>query len=382
MKSIFLKPRSRSRALNGHPWVFAGEVQDLLPESENGKTVILRDSRKHILGSGIYNLNSQIIWRRYSWERTAFSMPFIRETLTRAVQSRPDESCRRLVWSESDSLPGLVVDQFGKVLVIQALTLAIDMRLPAIATFLQELTGAETVVFRNDAQVRKLEGLETYIGTFEDKELNPFDFDIGGIIYRLDLLGGQKTGFYLDQREQHALVASYASGRTVLDAFCNQGAFALQCAKAGAVSVIGIDSSETAVVAATQNAEANGLDAQFNQANVFDYFSENRESTFDLIVLDPPPFARTQAQVEGGLKGYKEINLRALKSLNKGGILATYTCSQAISQELFKEVLAAAASDARRSVRILHTTYQAADHPVLLNMPESGYLRGYILQVD
>ena len=198
----------------------------------------------------------------------------------------------------------------------------------------------------------------------------------------MDLLEDQKTGFYLDQREQHVLVGSYASGRSVLDAFCNQGAFALQCSKAGAHSVVGIDSSDTAVLAASKNAEVNGLNAEFMQANVFDYFSENRESTFDLIVLDPPPFARSQSQVEGGLKGYKEINLRAFKALNKGGILATYSCSQAISQELFKEVLASAASDARRSVRISHNTYQAADHPILLNMPESGYLRGYILQVD
>ena len=382
MKSLFLKQRSRSRAMNGHPWVFAGEVQDLLPASENGKTVLLRDSRKHILGSGIYNEQSKIVWRRYSWEKAAFSMHFIRETLAKAVRSRPDNECRRLVWSESDSLPGLVVDQFGKVLVVQALTYAIDMRLPAIATHLQELTGAEVIVFRNDAQVRKLEGLDTYISTFEDKELAPFEVTISGIRYKLDLLEGQKTGFYLDQREQHELVASYASGRKVLDAFCNQGAFALQCAKAGAESVLGIDSSDTAIQAAIENAKTNDLSAEFKQANVFDFFTENRESSYDLIVLDPPPFARTQGQVEGGLKGYKEINLRAMKALNQGGILATYTCSQAISQELFKEVLADAASDARRSVRILETCYQAKDHPVLLNMPESGYLHGYVLQVD
>ncbi len=382
MKSLFLKPRSRSRAMNGHPWVFAGEVQELLPAEENGKTVLLRDSRKHILGSGIYNEQSKIVWRRYSWEKTAFSMSFIREALSKAVARRADDECRRLVWSESDSLPGLVVDQFGKVLVIQALTFAIDMRLPAIATHLQELTGAEVVVFRNDASVRKLEGLETYVSTFEDKKLEPFEVTIGGIRYKLDLLEGQKTGFYLDQREQHALVASYASGRTVLDAFCNQGAFALQCAKAGAESVLGIDSSDTAIQAAQENANANELTVEFKQANVFDFFTENRDSNFDLVVLDPPPFARTQGQVDGALKGYKEINLRAMKSLNKGGILATYTCSQAISQELFKQMLADAASDARRSVRILETTYQAKDHPVLLNMPESGYLHGYILQLD
>lgn len=220
-------------------------------------------------------------------------MTFIRETIAKALERRAnDEACKRLIWSESDFLPGLVVDQYGKLLVVQALTLAVDMRLPAIATILQELTGAEVVVFRNDASVRKLEGLETYTSTFQDKALKPIEVTIGGLNYHLDLLDGQKTGFYLDQSDQHELVASYASGRSVLDAFCNQGAFALQCAKAGAKSVLGIDSSDTAIQAAINNAETNRLSADFKQANVFDYFTEHRETTFGLIVLDPPPFAR------------------------------------------------------------------------------------------
>jgi len=362
--------------------VFAGEVETLLPESENGKTVLLRDSRKRVLGSGIYNNQSKIVWRRYSRDRIAFSMSYISEAIAKAIERRADEPCRRLIWSESDFLPGLVVDQFGKVLVVQALTLAIDMRLPAIATILLEHTGAETVVFRNDAPVRKLEGLETSISTFEDKQLEPFEITMGGLKYTLDLIEGQKTGFYLDQREQHKLVASFANGRSVLDAFCNQGAFGLMCAEAGAADVLGIDSSDTAIRAAQANAEANGLTAVFQQANVFDFFTENRDRSFDLVVLDPPPFARTHAQVDGAIKGYREINLRALKALNPGGILASYTCSQAISLELFTSVLAGAASDARRSVRVLHHCFQATDHPVLLNMPESGYLHGLILQAD
>ncbi len=382
MKSLFLNPRSRSRVLSGHPWVFAGEVQSLLPDTENGKTVLLRDSRKRVFGSGIYNSQSKIIWRRYSMDKQPFSMGYIRHALKQAIARRIEDSCRRLVWSESDALPGLVVDQFEKVLVVQALTLAMDMRLPAIATILKELTEAETVVFRNDATVRKLEGLDTYIRTFEDKPLEPFDVSIGGLTYRLDLLEGQKTGFYLDQREQHALVSTFASGRKVLDAFCNQGAFALQCAQAGAESVIGIDSSDTAIETATANAAANELDASFQQANVFDYFSTNREEKFDLIVLDPPPFARSHGQLEGGLKGYKEINLRALKALNPGGILATYTCSQAVSMDVFSSMLVDAASDARRTARVLHHCYQASDHPVMLPMPESEYLHGLILEVN
>tara|TARA_Y100000588_G_C14273928_1_gene933512 strand:- start:334 stop:1236 length:903 start_codon:yes stop_codon:yes gene_type:complete len=287
MKSLLLKPRSCSRVLQGHPWVFAGEVQDLLPGSENGKTVVLRDSRKRILGSGVYNQNSKIIWRRYAWNKVPFSMQFIRKSIEKAIQRRPVETCRRLVWSESDLLPGLVVDQYGDALVVQALTLAIDMRLPAIATILQELTNAKAVVFRNDASVRKLEGLETYVGTFNDQVLEPLNLDIDGLSYQLDLLKGQKTGFYLDQREQHALVSTFAKGGAVLDAFCNQGAFALQCAKAGAKSVIGIDSSDTAVQLARYNAKENRLEATFEVENVFDYFTNNRDERFDLVVLDP-----------------------------------------------------------------------------------------------
>ena len=382
MKSLFLHPRSRSRVLTGHPWVFAGEVQSLLPDSENGKTVLLRDSRKRVLGSGIYNNQSKIVWRRFSMDKQPFSMGYIRQALETAIARRAEEPCRRLVWSESDALPGLVVDQFDKVLVIQALTLAMDMRLPAIATILQELTNAETVVFRNDASVRKLEGLDTYISTFEEKPLKPFDVEINGITYRIDLLEGQKTGFYLDQREQHARIASFAAGKKVLDAFCNQGAFALQCAKAGAESVIGIDSSDTAIEAAKANAAANELDVNFQQANVFDYFSENREEKFDLIILDPPPFARSHSQLEGALKGYKEINLRALKALNPGGVLATYTCSQAVTMEVFSAMLIEASSDARRVVQVLDHCFQASDHPVMLSMPESEYLHGLILRAN
>lgn len=382
MKSLILKPRSRSRVLSGHPWVFAGEVQALLPEAENGKTVLLRDSRKRVLGSGIYNSHSKIVWRRYSMDKVPFSMAYIRGALERAINRRALESCRRLVWSESDGLPGLVVDQFDKVLSVQALTLAIDMRLPAIATHLLDLTGAEKVVFRNDASVRKLEGLDTYIRTFEDQPLEPFSINIHGITYVVDLLEGQKTGFYLDQREQHELVASYAKGRNVIDAFCNQGAFALQCAKAGASSVLGIDSSDTAIEAARENAKANELEVDFQVANVFDYFTEHRDKSFDLVVLDPPPFARSYGQLEGALKGYKEINLRALKALTAGGILATYTCSQAVSMDRFTEMLIEAATDAKRSVRILHHCYQAADHPIMLSMRESEYLHGLILEVE
>jgi 23S rRNA (cytosine1962-C5)-methyltransferase len=205
--------------------------------------------------------------------------------------------------------------------------------------------------------------------------------DISGFRYWLDLQGGQKTGFYLDQVRQHPLVARFAEGARVLDAFCNQGSFALHAARAGAARVLGIDSSEEAVALARKNAEANGVAAEFTVANVFDHFSAAREETWDLIVLDPPPFARSKSALENALRGYKEINLRAMQRLAPGGVLATYSCSHHVTAEVFADMLASAAADAKRHVQVLEFCHQPPDHPVLVTMPESEYLRGMILRV-
>ena len=205
--------------------------------------------------------------------------------------------------------------------------------------------------------------------------------EVGGVQASVDLMGGQKTGMYLDQLDQHARVAQLAKGRRVLDAFCNQGGFGLACAKAGATSVLGLDSSEDAIVAARAAATRNGLNAQFEVANVFDWFTEHREATYDLIILDPPPFARSKDSVPGAVRGYKELNLRALRLLSPGGILATYSCSHRVTEEMYLEVIEAAAADARREAVILERTSQPADHPVLLNFPESRYLKGFIIEI-
>ena len=201
---------------------------------------------------------------------------------------------------------------------------------------------------------------------------------------RLDLQGGQKTGFYLDQRGQHTAVAKYAAGKRVLDAFCNQGSFALHSAKAGAASVLGLDSAFDAVGQAKKNADRNGLKAEFTGVNVFDWFTAQREAApaWDLIVLDPPPFAKSKSALEGALRGYKELNLRAMKALTPGGVLATYTCSYHMQDAQLREILAEAAADAKRRVHVVEFCHQPPDHPVLVTMPESEYLRGYILRVE
>jgi 23S rRNA (cytosine1962-C5)-methyltransferase len=289
---------------------------------------------------------------------------------------------RRLVWSESDDLPGVVVDQFGDTLVVQTQTLAMEKRLAPLMALLGELVHPAEIILRNDASIRRLEGLPLEVKTRSGKAWEPRWVRIDGLEYWLDLQGGQKTGFYLDQRFQHAAVAKYAPGRRVLDAFCNQGSFALHCARAGAAEVRGIDSAGEAVEQARHNAERNGLRAGFLVANVFDYFTERRDETWDLIVLDPPPFAKSKGALAGAMRGYKEINLRAMQRLTPGGVLATYSCSHHVQDADFRAMLAEAATDAKRQAHVLEFCHQPPDHPVLVTMPESEYLRGFILRIE
>lgn len=387
--SLKLKPNANSRVLGGHPWVFANECEALLPSEQDGEVVECRDRANRFLGTGIYNSKSQIVWRRLSRDRVALDRSYIAGAIASALRSRQFEAAgltafQRLVWSESDDLPGVVVDQFGETLVVQIQTLAMEKRSDVISAVLAELTGAKEIIFRNDANIRRLEGLPEEVHTRSGQTWEPRWVKIDGIDYWLDLQGGQKTGFYLDQRQQHATVARYAAGRRVLDAFCNQGSFALHCAKAGATEVLGLDSAFDAVSQAKKNAERNGLKADFRGANVFDWFTAMRDEppAWDLIILDPPPFAKSKSALGGALRGYKELMLRAMKSLTPGGVLATYTCSHHMQDAQLREVVSEAAADAKRRVHVLEFCHQPTDHPVLVTMPESEYLRGYILRVE
>lgn len=388
--SLRLKRNAAARALHGHPWVFGNEVESLLPPELDGSAVDCRDGKGRLLGSGVYNSRSQIVWRRFSREHGAFDEAFVRGALGRAIARREalaaaeaGSVARRLVWSESDDLPGLVVDQFGEVLVVQTQTLASERLLETILAALDELLHPAEIIVRNDAPIRRLEGLPAEVRTFSGRAYEPRWVSIGGLDYWLDLAGGQKTGFYLDQTREHAKVARYAAGRRVLDCFCNQGSFALHAAKAGATQVLGLDSSEEAIALARKNAERNGAaGAEFSVVNVFDYLAGKEEETWDVIVLDPPPFARSKSALANALRGYKEINLRAMKRLVPGGVLATYSCSHHVTAEVFRDVIAGAAHDAKRKVQVLEFSHQPPDHPVLVTMPESEYLRGYLLRVE
>jgi len=385
LPALKLKPNARSRVLSGHPWVFANEVEALLAPEHDGEVVECRDRTGRFLGIGIYNGKSQIVWRRLGRERTALDRDDLRTRLEKAIARRERGAIRRLVWSESDELPGVVVDQFGDALVVQIQTVAMEKRSVLLGDLLADLLQPAEIIFRNDAPIRRLEGLPLETHTRSGGAWAPRWVGIDGFEYWLDLQGGQKTGFYLDQRPQHAAVARYCAGRRVLDAFCNQGPFALHAARAGAAHVLGLDSAADAVAAGRRNAERNGLKADFADINVFDWFNapeRKDDASWDVIVLDPPPFAKSKSALAGALRGYKEINLRAMQRLAPGGVLATYSCSHHMQDADLRGVLADAATDARRRMRVLEWCHQPPDHPVLVGMPESEYLRGYILQAD
>lgn len=382
--SLQLKSASRRpRVLSGHPWVFAGEVENLLSPERDGSAVELLTPKGRSLGTGIYNGRSQIVWRRFAGPGVVWEATYWASALEAALARRTDEPTQRLVWSEADDFPGLVVDRFGPILVVQAQTLAVDEALPTITDLLVErLDGIEEVVFRNDAPSRQHEGLALEVTTRSGRPLKPFWCEIRGLWYLLDLSSGQKTGYYLDQRDEHLRVAAWAENFRVLDAFCNQGAFALQCAAQGAREVIAIDSSAEALRGAAANAARNQLEVTWIEANCFDWLSEHKHEKFDLIVLDPPAFAPHKRAIEGALRGYKQLHLRALRMLTPGGILATYACSQHITRELFLQNLTEAAVDTGRRVQLLEETGQPLDHPVRLGFPESAYLKGVLARVE
>lgn len=380
MQKIKLRNRKPyPRAAYGHPWVFKSEIEELLPSEYDGQGVICLDRRGEIIGSGIYNSQSNIVWRRYSFVEEEFDRLFLEYALTRAAAGRKGESCCRLVWSEADNLPGLVVDRYNSRLVVQAFTKAMDIRIKDICSILVEKFNPEAVLIRNDAPSRKHEGLLPNIYDFHGNSGQEETVEIEGMKYCLSFKEGNKTGFYIDQRKEHLYIGALSAGRRVLDGFCSQGAFSLNCARSGAVSVTGVDISSANISRAVKNARLNGLKAEFIEYNMFDYFSDNKDKKFDMIILDPPSFARNRKALEGALRGYKELNLRAFKMLSTGGILATYSCSQSIDIRIFEKTVAQAAHDAGRRVRILRRAFQPEDHPVILGIPETEYLKGLVL---
>jgi 23S rRNA (cytosine1962-C5)-methyltransferase len=382
---LHLNKGVRHRILTGHPWVFASEVDRVEGAPEDGGTIELRSPKNEFLGSAIYNSRSQIVARRYATGAVALDADLLGARLDAALSYRGEIApgrARRLVWSESDQLPGLIVDRYDDVLVLQTLTLAIARREKIIAELLHAKTGARVILARNDAPVRQLEGLPLERTLLHGEYAAPTRVEIAGIAYELDLWSGQKTGFYLDQAENYAAVAAYAQGRRVLDCFTNQGAFALTARRAGAVSCRAIDQSEEALRHAEATGKSAGLEIEWVRGNVFDLVRhyEQRHESFDLIVLDPPSFTKTKGNKNSALRGYHELHLRALRLLTAGGILATFSCSHHVTAEDWSGLLEKAAAETGSILRLRQRLGQSPDHPILVNVPETEYLRGYVLE--
>jgi len=385
MSGIVVRPRSR--IFHGHDWVYATEIQKTFVNPKPGDVISLKDFRDRSLGTAIYNPQSQIVARRISRRKQALDGDFFRRRLERARDLREmmnfPEPVYRLVWSEADGLPGVVIDRYGPYFVLQTLTLAMDQRKQMMADALEDLFHAESIIERNDVPVRKAEGLGESSGVLSGDWKGPVEIEIGGIVQEIDLLEGQKTGVYLDQVDNYATLAKLAAGKKVLDCFCNQGGFALRCARAGAASVLAVDVSESAVHAARRNAERNALKMEGRVENVFDFLKrEEREGTekYDLIILDPPSFTRSRKSVKDAMRGYKEIHLRALKLLHRDGILSTYCCSHHVSEREFFQMIRDASVDAKRTLRLTVRHSQRKDHPVIATLPETAYLKGFTFQ--
>lgn len=398
MATVYLKPGKETRLLTGYLWVFAGEIARVDGEVEDGGIVDVRAHRGKWLGRGFINRNSNLTVRLLTSGHDEIDEAFFAQRLQDALAYRRrlvgEPSAYRVVSSEADLLPGLIVDRYGEVVVLQTLALGMDVRKAMLAEQMAQLMQAAAVYERNDPPVRRLEGLPSQAGWLRPApdgaglrgETNPLiEIQEGPARLLVAIAQGQKTGFYLDQRENRLAVAPLLRDAEVLDAFAYTGTFAIQAALAGARRVSGIDISEEAVALARRNAELNSVADRctFAVANVFDELRRlaAEGAQFDAVILDPPPFARRRDALPRALGGYKEINLRALKLLRPGGLLITCSCSHHVSESLLLEVVASAAADTHRAVRLVESRGQARDHPVHPAMPETRYLTCLILEV-
>ena len=386
MAGLVVKPRAR--ILHGHDWVFSSEVLKVFGNPADGDVISLKDGRDRLIGSAIYNSKSQIVARRFSRQRQDLDLDFFKRRIAQASEYRGrrsvDPKLRRIVWSESDGLPGVVIDRYGDYFVLQTLTLATDLRKNLIIAAIVDLFRDATIIERNDSAVRKAEGLELRTGVLEgDAPSGPITVQLGGLKFDVDLLHGQKTGFYLDQAPNYSAVAHFAPERRVLDCFANRGAFALACAQAGATDVAAVEENSENVAAGKRNAERHGLKVRWIEQDVFAFLrgAEKAEAEYDLIILDPPSFTKTKSGLRDALRGYRELHVRAFKLLSKNGLLATFSCSHHVSETAFAQTIAEALVDARRSARRLRRFEQAIDHPVLPTIPETEYFKGVLLEM-
>jgi 23S rRNA (cytosine1962-C5)-methyltransferase len=387
---VLRKGRER-RPQMGHPWVYEGEIATITGHPADGEVVDCYGFNGMFLGRGYFNSRSKIRLRLLTRQVTEeVDDDLLRRRLAWALERRqhlyPDATSLRLVHAEGDLLPGLTVDRYEDVLVMQCASLGMDMRQEVLAGFLHELTGLERIYLRNDMSVRRNDGLELDQGFLSTPFPTHLHIRQGGLTFEVDVAAGHKTGFYLDQADNHlALHRFVPTGGAVLDAFCYTGVFALHAAAAGATNVLGLDSSEAALAIAQRDAARNNLSerCRFEAGNAFDLLRQYAKSgqQFDVVVLDPPSFTHHREALPKALAGYKEVNLRALKLLRPGGILLTFTCSYYVDRASFEHMLQEAAGDARRQIMVRQRLSQAAHHPEVMTIPETGYLKGMVVEV-
>ena len=392
MKSLHLRAGRDKSAKRRHPWIFSGAVAKVDGEPGSGETVLVKSAAGQPVALAAFSPQSQIRARVWSFDcSVSIEGKFFQEKIRQSIALRAllpaarHTNAMRLVHGESDGLPGLVVDRYADVLVAQFLSAGAEHWREAILDALADATGCEAIYERSDAEVRTLEGLEPKAGFARgNREARRCPIVEHGLNFRVDVEAGQKTGFFLDQRDNRQRVRALADGRRVLDAFSYTGGFSLAALAGGAKHVTAVESSPEALEVARENLAANPLDSSrigFEKADVFSYqrLLRDRGQSFDLVVLDPPKFAPTAAQVKNAARAYKDINLMALKLLAPGGLLATFSCSGGVSAELFQSIVAGAAVDAGVDARIVERFGAAADHPVALNFPEGEYLKGLLI---
>ena len=395
LPTVLIKPGEADRVVAGHPWIYSGAVLRVTAQPNDGDLVQVKDHRQRMLGVGFWNARSKINVRVLAPERVEVNQSFfeqrIREALAVRAKHLPYATSFRVVNAESDFLSGLIVDKYEDVIALQISSLGMDRRKTEIIAALQTIFSPRAIVERSDVGSRKFEGLEESRGVLFGELSGEVQVMLNRLSFATDLLSGHKTGLYLDQQVNYSSVAELCAGANILDCFTFLGGFALHAARAGAAHVHGVDQSADAVAAAQRNAATNGLAEKctFETANVFDWFKAQTTAAphekiiprYDAIILDPPSFTRTRAAVEDALRGYKEIHLRALKLLKRGGTLATFCCSHHVSAELFQDAILSAAFDARKVLRRVATYSQSPDHPVIPSIPETEYLKGFAFEL-
>jgi 23S rRNA (cytosine1962-C5)-methyltransferase len=394
VKRLILKKGREKAALRRHPWIFSGAVEKVEGDPQMGETVRIFNHHGQFLAQGAYSPTSQIRARIWTWDETeTIDRDFFHKRLQDAVALReawvhsPETSAYRLVHAESDNLPGLVVDQYDQTLIIQILSAGMERWRDLIVEILAEMLHPECIFERSDVAVRELEGLKERIGVcYGALPGQPMVITENGLKFQVDLVTGQKTGFYLDQRANRLFCQGLAGGKSVLNCFAFTGGFTVYSLAGGAKEILSIDSSEEAITMAQDNVRLNQQPIDKCRWIIGDVFEElrtlrDKNEQYDLVILDPPKFAPTSSQAKSAARGYKDINLYAFKLLKPGGVLMTYSCSGGINEGFFQKIVADAALDAEVDARILYRLSQAPDHPTHLAFPEGSYLKGLVVEI-